>query len=117
MSQTTPTIPNSKRGDVWWTTFDPGAVGGEIRKTRPVIIMSNDVANARLNRIQVVPLTTKIDPVYSGEAIITINGQSRKALVNQLTTISKFRLLNRIGRISAADIVLVENAIRWQLAL
>ena len=38
-----------KRGEVWWVAFDP-AVGSEIRKTRPAVIVSNDAANRRLAR-------------------------------------------------------------------
>ena len=56
-----------KRGEVWWVTFDP-AVGSEIQKTRPAIIVSNDSANRNLKRVVVVPLTTNTSRVSPGEA-------------------------------------------------
>ena len=46
-----------KRGEVWWVEFDP-AVGSEIRKTRPALIVSNDAANRNLARVVVVPLSS-----------------------------------------------------------
>ena len=55
-----------KRKEVWWVNFDP-SIGGEIQKQRPAVIVSNDLSNKHLNRVQVVPLTSKVQKIYPGE--------------------------------------------------
>jgi mRNA interferase MazF len=105
-----------RRGEVWWVAFGP-SIGGEIRKTRPAIVVSNDAANRVLNRIQLVPLTSKTDRLYPGEAYVMLDGQRRKAMADQIATASKLRLRERIGRLDPVDVTAVDHAIRTQLAL
>ena len=104
------------RGDVWWVNFDP-SIGGEIRKQRPAIIVSNDAANHFLNRVQVVPITSNIDKLYPSEAYVTFRGKKSKAMADQITTVSKKRLINSAGSVSRVEMETVSNAISIQLDL
>lgn len=105
-----------RKGEIWWVDFDP-AIGGEIQKMRPAVIVSNDVANSRLNRVQVVPLTTNVERVFPGEAIIDVDHEPRKAMANQIMTAAKQRLGRRIGSLDRAQMLKVETAILVQLGL
>lgn len=105
-----------RRGEVWWVDFDP-ARGGEVRKVRPAVILSNNLANEHLNRLQVVPLTSNTGRVYPSEAVVEVAGQSSKAMADQLTTVAKQRLSSRLGELNRKDLAAVERAVKVQLHL
>lgn len=69
------------------------------------------------NRVQVVPLTTKVNRVYPSEAGVMLNDIQNKAMADQLTTVSKLRLINRAGVLANADMRKVEHAVKVQLGL
>ena len=105
-----------KRGEVWWVEFDP-AVGSEVRKTRPAVIVSKDAANRNLARVVVIPLTSNTDRQYPGEALVSVDGQSSKAMADQIMASDKARLKSQLGVLGKADMLAVEDAMRVHLGL
>jgi len=105
-----------KRGEVWWINFEP-SIGGEVRKQRPAVIVSNDAANYYLNRVQVVPLTSSVDKLYPSEAYVSFQGKKAKAMADQLTAVSKQRLINPSGSVSSIEMESIGKAITTQLDL
>jgi mRNA interferase MazF len=105
-----------QRSEVWWVNFDP-SIGGEIRKKRPAVIISNDSSNKFLNRVQVVPLSSKTNKLYPSEAAVVVDGKESKAMADQLATVSKERLFRLEGILSSEDMRKVEEAVKIQLAI
>ena len=105
-----------KRGEVWWVNFNP-AVGNEIQKTRPAVIVSNNHANKILNRFQVIPLTSQIKKVYPSECLVVVKSQVCKAMADQIRTISPVRLGKKIISLSDTDVILVNRILVTQLCL
>jgi mRNA-degrading endonuclease toxin of MazEF toxin-antitoxin module len=79
---------------VYWVDFEP-ARGGENKKQRPGVMVSNQAAINAQNRVQVLPLTSNVSRVYPWEALVNLNGVVHKALADQI------RLQRRSG--SAID--------------
>lgn len=105
-----------KRGEVWWVEFDP-AVGSEIKKTRPAVILSNDLANRHLSRVIVVPVSSSVDKIYPGEAQVTVAGRTGKAMADQLMAADKSRLKSSLGVLSKLEIQAVEDAVALHLGM
>jgi mRNA interferase MazF len=105
-----------KRGEVWWVDFEP-AMGSEVRKTRPAVIVSNDASNGAMSRVQVVPVTSNTTKLYVFESRIEVKGAQGKAMADQIMTADKQRLKKRIGKVSPSEMLGIERAIKIQLGI
>ena len=105
-----------RRGDVYWVALDP-SLGSEIQKTRPAVIVSNNSCNAYGSRVVVLPLTSNVDSLYPGEALVTVKGKGARALGDQIRSLDKSRLRSKIETLSADEVTAVEEAIRITLGL
>ena len=105
-----------RRGDVYWVALDP-SLGSEIKKTRPAVIVSNNSCNAYGSRVVVLPLTTNVDSLYPGEALITVRGKASRALGDQIRSLDKSRLRSRIETLSQDELAAVDEAVRITLGL
>ena len=103
-----------KKGDLFWANLDP-AIGSEISKRRPVLIVSNDVNNQYAETITVLPVTTSTEKIYPFEILINAGEgnvpEKSKIKANQIRTIDKKRLFQKIGTISKSKLREAEQAI------
>jgi mRNA interferase MazF len=105
-----------RRGEVWWVALDP-ALGTEIRKTRPAVVVSNDSCNAHGARVVILPVTSNVESIYPGEARVVVRGGAARALGDQIRSVDKERLRSRIATLTADEMTAVEDAMRITLAL
>lgn len=104
------------RGDVWLVGFIR-SVGEEIQKTRPAVIVSNDLSNQFLKRHQVVPLGSSTKALYPGETYVSFKGKKGKALISQVTTVSRLRMIKRLGRLTDTEMKNIDRGLHIQLGL
>lgn len=100
-----------KKGDVYWAKLDP-TVGSEIQKTRPVLVVSNDVANEYSKLVMIAPITSKVKNVHSFEVQIVLKGNPAKILLNQCRAVDKTRLDKKIAEVDADTLKQAEEAIK-----
>jgi mRNA interferase MazF len=109
------------RGEIYLVSFDP-TIGAEIQKTRPALILQNDIANEHSPITIVAAITSQFDdkfyptevPIDSPEGGLTVNSV---VLLNQIRSIDKQRLVKRLGRLTDETMILVDRAIQISLGL
>ena len=86
------------RFDIYWANLDP-TIGSEMKKTRPVVIVSPDVMNRNLNTVLVCPLNTT-SKSYPTRISVNFEGKEGMIALDHIRSIDKKRLVNKSGRLS-----------------
>ncbi len=117
-----PPLTHLRRGEIYLVAFDP-TVGREIRKTRPALIIQNDIGNRYSSLTIVAAITSKVSPVpYPVEVVIeptSANGLGVRSTIrlDQIRTVDRQRLIKRLGQIDRSTLNRVDDAIRISLGL
>ena len=112
---------NIKRGSIYLAALDP-ATGFEISKTRPVIVVSNDINNQYAGTVTVLPITSKKNTkIYPFECFLpkgcgNLHKES-KVKADQIRTLDKKRLIKYIGTLSSDKVMSINKAIKIHLSL
>ncbi len=118
---TAPRIIQPIRGDIYLVNFDP-TIGSEISKTRPALIIQNNIANESSPITIIAAITSKFDDrLYPTEVLIEPPEGGLKTnsviLLNQVRSIDRQRLIRRIGAIGSEKLNEVDRAIQISFGL
>ena len=110
-----------KRSEIWLVNLDP-TIGHEIKKTRPAVIIQNDLGNKYSDVTIVAPVTSKqLDKVYPVEVFLpkktTGLSKNSKVLLNQIRAIDKQRLVKKTGKVNARIMQKINEALQISLGL
>jgi len=116
-----PRVAYPRRGEVYFVSFDP-TVGAEIRKTRPALILQNDIGNRHSPITIVAAITSQFDePLYPTQVLVKAGeaGLPKDSVVlcNQIRSIDKRRLVQRIGMLRGDTLQRVERALLLSLGI
>lgn len=93
---------NIKRYEIYLADLNP-TVGSEIKKVRPVVIISQDEMNKYLETVVVCPLTSRLHPKWRTRLQIKCGSKNAEIAVDQIRTISKQRLKKKIDSLSGIN--------------
>ena len=88
------------RYGIYWANLDP-VIGAEINKTRPIIVVSDDLMNKHLQTVVLCPLMSSIHREWRSRIQVELRGRKSEIAVDQIRTISKIRLTGKIGKLDA----------------
>ena len=116
-----PKVIPPRRGEVYLVSLDP-TVGAEIRKTRPAVVVQNDLANRRSPITIVAAVTSQVEePLYPTEVLVRAPGggltTDSVVLLNQVRSVDRGRLVRRLGVLKTETMQAIDRALPLSLGL
>lgn len=109
-----------QRGDIWLVNLNP-TLGHEIKKSRPAVIIQNDIGNKFSSLTIIAPITSQgIEKVYPIEVLLTKNSglvKESKVLLNQIRAVDKRRLIKKLGHVAEETMRDIDEALKMSLGL
>ncbi|MFQ5621467.1 MAG: type II toxin-antitoxin system PemK/MazF family toxin [Candidatus Nanoarchaeia archaeon] len=108
-----------KRGDIWLVNLDP-SIGHEYKKSRPAVIIQNNLGNKHSPITIIAPTTSKkLDRVYPVEVLLpkNITGQKTKVVLNHIRAVDKQRLIKKIGKVDGFIQEKIDEALKISIGL
>jgi mRNA interferase MazF len=109
-----------KKGEVYIATLDP-TIGGEIKKTRPVVVVSNNINNKYNKTVSILPITSNTEKVYPFEVYVGKGignlPKDSKIKADQIRTIDKSRLIKLVGNLPKDYLTQIDIALKIHLEI
>src|SRR2546426_4289394 len=105
-----------ERGEIWWVNLDP-AVGREIKKRRPCVVLSANEINRLRGTPVVIPLSSSPEAAPPIVLSVPSAGKNSVAVVDQIRAVDKKRFVNRAGILADLDLRNLETAAKLVLQL
>ena len=109
-------MKSPSRGDVVWVNLDP-AVGAQIRKQRPCVIVSRSLLNEKRLTVVVVPLSSSSPPRPPLVVAVPSVGANSNARIDQIRAVDKSRIGSSLGKLNRVEIEAIEQGLRMVLDL
>ncbi len=99
-----------ERYGIYWVHLDP-VIGSEMAKRRPAVVVSDDAMNRHLRTVVVCPITGAVHPRWPSRVQTTINRKNGEIAIDQIRTVSKRRLGEKVGDLSPSAAAAVRHVV------